>query len=112
MTCSAYIFTITFAFDSQEVGGRAVGELHDMLEYGPHLLSGSGRDATPDEVASFAGRKEFWALLHPEPCWCPECKTGVQPECVTHDERHDERCGGCGGAVVPNGGAQVLSEAK
>ena len=102
MTGSTYIFTLTFAFDSQVVGAKAVGELTDTFEYGTHVLSASGRDATPGEVADFAGRKAFWLTLHPEPWWCPECRTGVLPEGVTFDERHDERCGGCGWAVVPN----------
>lgn len=29
--------------------------------------------------------------------WCPTCQDWVQNEHVTFDERHDERCGGCGG---------------
>ena len=28
--------------------------------------------------------------------WCPKCNMIVEPECVTYEQTHDERCGGCG----------------
>jgi len=28
--------------------------------------------------------------------WCPTCNTRLDVAEVTWDERHDERCGGCG----------------
>ena len=39
--------------------------------------------------------------LKPEECWwCPICNKYVPPLEVTHRERHDERCGGCGSVVL------------
>lgn len=33
--------------------------------------------------------------------WCPQCNEVIPGECVTHDERHDERTlGGCGVCVL------------
>lgn len=33
-------------------------------------------------------------------CWyCPACDAFVQPECVTYEETHDPRRGGCGNSV-------------
>ena len=32
--------------------------------------------------------------------WCPECNIIVEPECVTYEQTHDERCGGCGFTVL------------
>jgi hypothetical protein len=31
--------------------------------------------------------------------YCPECDSFVPPECVTYEETHDPRYGGCGTAV-------------
>ena len=31
--------------------------------------------------------------------WCFECQMIVEPECVTYEQTHDERCGGCGFTV-------------
>src|SRR5690349_6622559 len=31
--------------------------------------------------------------------WCPVCKVIVPPDCVTYQERHDVRAGGCGERV-------------
>lgn len=34
--------------------------------------------------------------------WCPDCRESVPPECVTFDERDDERARGCGATVSPD----------
>jgi hypothetical protein len=100
--CSAYVFTLTMAFDTQKDGANVLGAMQDRLEYGPHTLAVQGRPATAEEIVQMQGRRDFWRALHPEPWWCPYCLAGVLPEHVTSDERHDERNGGCGCAVVPN----------
>lgn len=32
--------------------------------------------------------------------WCETCRCYVAPSEVTSDERHDERAGGCGEAII------------
>lgn len=44
--------------------------------------------STPEEKIKPTG---FW--------YCQNCNIRVQPDEVTHGERHDDRCGGCGSEV-------------
>lgn len=39
--------------------------------------------------------------------WCPGCASEVPPECVTYEEMHDPRYGGCGSKVRPERTAHV-----
>lgn len=44
-----------------------------------------------DEIPDFIDTEQWW---------CPSCQMIVEPECVTYEETHDERCGGCGNDVL------------
>lgn len=57
------------------------------LALGKQVAAEFLQDAAPIPTASPAG----W--------WCPTCKKPVPSEHVTYQETHDERAGGCGGAV-------------
>ena len=47
---------------------------------------------TNEPTAAPEVREDSW--------WCPTCDRTVPPLEVTNDVRHDERCGGCGNAVL------------
>lgn len=52
-----------------------------------------GNDAKLPVVGSAVEIPDF---VSEDQWWCPECNMIVEPECVTYEQTHDERCGGCG----------------
>ncbi len=56
----------------------------------------SPADGKPPVVGSAVEIPDFVAE---DQWWCPECNMIVEPECVTYEQTHDERCGGCGFTV-------------
>ncbi len=44
--------------------------------------------------------KEIPANPNNCPWWCPHCEAWISAQCVTYQETHDKRSGGCGGQVM------------
>ena len=61
-------------------------------------------DRVADDFAGIAARmKELSGETHQRAgrWWCNTCGDSVEGECVTYEETHDPRYGGCGSPVIP-----------